>query len=466
MILTAAETAGTMSLAAGHSVAGGKTGGENMERSRLHPHLPLIQDAELEGKVVLIRFDHNVVKEGVIRDPFRIDRTIGTLFHIVERGGRPIMMTHVGRPRDKKTGQIRCRREESVEPIVRYLEQKLHTRIHLAEFPVEGGRGISGIDTSINLAIKDLKARRIGGIYLPNTRWFQGEEAEDERRERFTLQLAGLADLYVNDAFGSWQPHASTYDITKHLPSYAGFLMQEEIINLNRVLEPERPFLAVVAGAKYDTKIGPLNAIYEKVDYLILGGVIYNTFLCAKYDVRIKGVSEEDIALAEELVEKDKKYSKIVELPYIVESDTLEGRIEGKYRTISIRDFKRGEAYNYILDIDPRSFEEPSVKEAIESAKTIFTNAVMGYTPHFIAGSQALDHAIDRNSSAMKMYGGGDTLQEFKNLCPGLYLSVMDDANYYFFTGGGTVLTAIEKGSPYGLKPVEALLDAGKRQKA
>jgi phosphoglycerate kinase len=87
----------------------------------------------------------------------------------------------------------------------------------------------------------------------------------------------------------------------------------------------------------------------------------------------------------------------------------------------------------------------------------------MGLTPHFSAGSQALDQTIDRNSSAMKMYGGGDTLQEFKDLCPGLYLSVMDNANYYFFTGGGTVLTAIEQGSPYGLMPVQALM-ASKRQ--
>ncbi|NJD55107.1 MAG: phosphoglycerate kinase, partial [Nitrospirae bacterium] len=91
--------------------------------------LPLIQDADLNGKIVLVRFDHNVVKKGEIRDPFRIDRTIGTLFHIVERGGRPIMMTHVGRPRDKKSGAIACRPEESVDPIVQYLEQKLHTKI-------------------------------------------------------------------------------------------------------------------------------------------------------------------------------------------------------------------------------------------------------------------------------------------------------------------------------------------------
>jgi phosphoglycerate kinase len=238
--------------------------------------------------------------------------------------------------------------------------------------------------------------------------------------------------------------------------------MQQEIMNLERVLTPDRPFLAVVAGSKYDTKIRPLSAIYDKVDRLILGGVIYNTYLCAKYGVRIKGVMEEDISLARELVEKDRAAGKIVELPLIVESDRLDGRVEGAYRTIAVKDFSPGREYGYVLDIDPSSFEDRTVASAIGEARTIFVNAVMGFTPHFAAGSQALDHAIDRNSGAMKMYGGGDTLQEFKDLCPGLYLSVMDNANYYFFTGGGTVLTAIEKGSPFGLKPVEALIDAGR----
>lgn len=235
--------------------------------------------------------------------------------------------------------------------------------------------------------------------------------------------------------------------------------MQQEIVNLNSVINPERPFIAVVAGAKYDTKIKPLYAIYDKVDKLILGGVLYNTFLCAKYGINIAGVSNSDIEAAKDLVEKDKKNQKIVELPYIVESDTLEGRVEGKYRTISIKDFREGNKYNYILDIDPRSFEDKDVYESISNAKTIFVNAVMGFTPHFTAGSAALDSTIDHNRTAIKMYGGGDTLQEFKNLCPGLYLSVLDNTQYYFFTGGGTVLTAIEQGSPYGLKPVQVLME-------
>src|SRR4030042_6103110 len=212
-----------------------------IESQRLDPRLPLIQDAHLADKIVLIRFDHNVVKDGEIRDPYRIDRSLGTLFNIVERGGRPILMTHVGRPKDKKTGEIKCRPGESVGPIARYLEQKLHIRFHIPQFNTDQKRGIPGIDTSINLAIRDLRERKIGGIYLPNTRWFQGEEAEGEIRDNFALQLAGLADILINDAFGSWQPHASTYAITKYLPSYAGFLMQSEIINLNSVINPQRP---------------------------------------------------------------------------------------------------------------------------------------------------------------------------------------------------------------------------------
>ena len=427
----------------------------------LDPKLPVIQNADLKDKIVLVRVDHNVVKKGVIRDPYRIDATLGTLYNIVERGGRPILMTHVGRTRDKKTGKIKVEDNTSVQPVVEYLERKLHTKFSVPEFPVDPDAGIKQIDTSINWHIRDLRARRIGGIYLPNTRWFEGEEATGDGRERFALQLAGLADVFVNDAFGSWQPHASTCDVTRYLPSFAGFLMQREIAHLRSVLEPERPFVAVVAGAKYDTKIGPLNEIYKKVDHLLLGGIIYNTFLCAKYDIRVAGVSESDINAAKNLVKQDEKAGKIVELPFVVESDTIEARVKGKFRTLNIMDFKPGNEYGYFLDVAPESFDVPEVADVIGSAKTIFVNAVMGFTPHFFEGSEKLDRTIDKNTQAQKLYGGGDTLQEFKNLSPGLYLAAMDNAQYFFFTGGGTVLKAIEEGTPYGLEPVKALMENG-----
>jgi len=435
-----------------------------MDQTKLHPDLPLLEEADLRDKIVLVRVDHNVVKKGMVEDPYRIESTIGTLYYIVEQGGRLILMSHVGRPYDKKTGKITVKDDSSVKPVVEYLERKLHTKFVVPDFPVDETNGIEQIDTSVNWHIRDLVARKIGGIYLPNTRWFMGEERKGPQREAFARQLAGLADVFVNDAFGSWQPHASTFDVTKHLPSYAGFLLQKELGNLRQVLEPSRPFVAVVAGAKYDTKIGPLKEIYKKVDRLILGGVMYNTFLCAKYGIKVAGVGESDIEAAKELVAQDAVAKKIVELPVVVESDVL-GREEGKYRKVAVSDFKPGNQYGYFLDVAAESFEASGVAETMAEARTIFVNAVMGFTPHFTEGSAKLDSTIDKNRTAMKLYGGGDTLQEFKNLSPGLYLSAMDDAQYYFFTGGGAVLKVIEEGDPYGMEPVKALMENKKNGK-
>lgn len=430
-----------------------------MESRNLDPGLRLIQQAEMRGKTVLVRVDHNVVKGGRIKDPYRIDATLGTLYAIAEKGGRPILMTHVGRPRDKKTGNITCQEGESVTPIVQYLEKKLPIKIYMPEFKADPEKGITGLEPSIQRAVEDLKQGKIGMIYLPNTRWFQGEQATGPERGHFTRELAGLADLFVNDAFGSWQPHASTFDVAKELPSYAGDLLQRELASLHHVLNPERPFLGIIAGAKYDTKIGPVRALYEKVDHLILGGLLYNTFLAAKYGIDVAGVSEEDKALAASLVEQDKDKHKILEMPYLVESESTDGRSEGTFRTVELKDLKAGAKYGYFLDVHPDSLEKGKVKEVIGSAKTIFVNAVMGLMPYYYEGTEALYRLIADNKAAMKLFGGGDTLQELKNLCPGIYLSGLDDPDTYYFTGGGSVLTAIEQGSPYGLKPVEVLMD-------
>ena len=116
--------------------------------------------------------DHNVVKKGIIHDPYRIDATIGTLYHINARGGKVILMTHVGRPKDKKTGEIKISNDTSVQPIVDYLQNKLHITMKIPEFYRDKKRGYIGIETSINHLIRELKENRINGIYLPNTRWF------------------------------------------------------------------------------------------------------------------------------------------------------------------------------------------------------------------------------------------------------------------------------------------------------
>jgi phosphoglycerate kinase len=177
----------------------------------------------------------------------------------------------------------------------------------------------------------------------------------------------------------------------------------------------------------------------------------------------VSRLKDSDIALAEDLVEQDKVEHKIVELPFVVESETLEARIEGKYRTISIKDFTPGKEYSYIVDVDPSSFDEPHVVEAIDLSKTIFVNAVMGLMPHFWHGTYKMDEMIDCNRSAQKFFGGGDTLQEFKSLHPGLYQKALESPKYYLFTGGGTVLKVIEEGDPFALPTVKALIENGKQ---
>lgn len=432
-----------------------------MDRNLLDPGLPLIQDADLKDKIVLIRVDHNVVKNGKIKDPYRIDASLPTLFRVVEQGGRPVLMTHVGRPRDKKTGNITEDGHASIEPIVAYLERKLDARFVLPRLEADGDRGLQDIEPFVGNALRDLKERRITGVYLPNTRCFQGEESGDETGDRFARQLASIADIYVNDAFGSWQPHTSTYEVTRHLPAFAGLLMQKELVSLKQVLEPARPFVAILAGSKVDTKIGPLRRIHERVDHLILGGILYNAYLCAKYGIQVEGVDEKDIEAAGELVRMDRGQGKVVELQAVEESDILHWRETGRCWTRWVRDFEEGQAYGPFLDAAPESFDFAEVAESLRNARTIFVNAVMGYTPHFAEGTERLNREIADNEGALKLFGGGDTLQEFKNLNPALYLKALEDPLYYFFTGGGTVLKAIEEGSPYALEPVKALVENG-----
>jgi len=429
-----------------------------MENGKLDPRLKLIQQADMKDKVVLLRVDHNVVKKGIIKDPYRIDATIGTLYAIAAAGGKPILMSHVGRPRDKKTDLISCKEEQSVLPIVRYLEQKLPVKIHPQEFLVDPEKGITHIDDSIKSTLEALRKGAFDMVYLPNSRWFAGEQSKGPERGVLSDELASIADIYINDAFGSWGVAASTYDVATRLPSFAGNLLQKEISNLYRVLEPERPFVGVVAGAKYDTKIGPLKALYNKVDYLILGGLMYNTFLSAKYGITIKGVSDEDKTLAKELVELDGAEGKILEMPWLVESDSAEDRTDGGVRRIETAQLKEGSNLQYILDVHEKSFQDPHITEVIRSARTIFVNAVMGLMPLFFEGSRALYRLINENTAATKLYAGGDTLQELRNLCPGIYIAGLDDPNTYYFTGGGSVLAAIEQGSPYKMKPFEVLL--------
>lgn len=196
-----------------------------------------------------------------------------------------------------------------------------------------------------------------------------------------------------------------------------------------------------MAGSKFDTKIGPLRSILKKVDYLLLGGVIYNAYLAVKYKIDIKGIDKNDLECAKEFVELAKENpGKLLEPEFIVESDTLDGKFEDQYRVHNIKDLKPGTKLNYILDIAKESWQW-NIRSIILRSETIFVNAVMGFTPHFAEGTETLYSLIDQNASAHRnSYGGGDTLQELKNLLPGMYIRCIDDPTYYFFSGGGTIL--------------------------
>lgn len=423
--------------------------------------IPNMMDADLTGKIVLVRMDHNVVKKGKIKDPMRIDATIPTLLHIFKKGGLPILMSHVGRPLDKKTGKIEISEHDSATPIVEYLNQKLMLNGLAVELPADGNDGIKDLKP-LKAATKELKAGKWDYLYLPNTRWFRGEEAKDGAADDFAKALASYAELYINDAFGSWQPHASTYHITQYLPSFAGLLMQKELQNLVKVFEPQRPLVAVVAGSKFDTKIGPLSALIEIADHLVLGGVIYNAYLAAKYGFKISGLSEEDIELARKFIaDSGENISKIVELPYIVQCDSIEERDESNWDVCCIKDIETWEMESeigYILDAAEDSFMQPEIIEVFKGAGTIFVNAVMGYTALFPEGTMAMYSLIDTNASAIKLFGGGDTIQDFRSYMPGLFAEAKDNPKYYFFTGGGAILDAIQSRNPYGMKPVQALI--------
>jgi phosphoglycerate kinase len=425
-----------------------------MEKKQLLTFL----NADLRDKVVLIRVDHNVVKKGKVKDSMRIDATIPTILNIYRKGGKPILMTHVGRPYDKKTGNITISDEESVQPIVDYLEHKLALKIEVPKLLTTEFNGITDL-SRLQEYVAKLKKGETQMLYLPNTRWFKGEETKDEAAETLAMELSRLADVFINDAFGSWQPHVSTFNITQYLPSYSGLLMEKEIKHLEDVFEPLRPMVAVVAGAKFDTKIGPLTSLIKMCDKLVLGGVLYNAYLAAKYDFSINGLGVDDIELARKFIKESGKYAdRIVEMPYIVESDSFEQVSEGSFRTHKVSDLPPGTKLNFILDAGIESYSDENIKSIFNTAGTIFVNAVMGYTTLFKDGTKALYSLIDTNKSAIKLFGGGDTIQDFKDILPGIWMKAANDQQYYFFTGGGAILDAIEQGGPYGMKTVQALL--------
>lgn len=438
--------------------------------------IPIVSKKDVKGNVVLIRVDHNVVKNGMVEDPYRIERTKPTIDFIIDNGGYPILMTHIGRPRDKK-GNIAISNNESVDPIVGYINENWGYKAKVVPVDLSKAteRGLPSLDDSINAALKELKTGKVQILYLPNIRWFSGEEEkEGQVRDRFTEQLASIANIFVNDAFGSPHPHVSTYWVTKELPSFAGFLMRDEIKKLQYLLNlpgKEHPFLAIVAGEKIDTKIGALESLRDLADNLLVGGLPANALICAKYNVKINGIGETETRIAKDLLDKDKTENKLL-IPDLVMVSDIEcnkekQRQEGTYRELDLSTIKEGKNLGYVYDVSPNYFKKPEVVNAINRAKTGFINAVVGFDKAgFKEGTLVLYQLLDK-STARLYFGGGDTLTALKKYIPDFYKKLIENpVKHTLFTGGGTILDGFESRGVENMKVINTLIENGGKKPA
>ena len=436
------------------------------------PSLPIVSADDVRGKVVLIRVDHNAIKKGKLDDPYRLERSRPTIDLVLSNGGYPILMTHVNRPRDKETGKIKVSEDDSVAAAVEYIESNWKHSCVVAGVDISHptDKGFTGLDKSVDEAIDKMKAGKVDIVYLPNTRWFAGEEEKSLTglRERFTAELASIADIFVNDAFGSHQAHVSTYDITKKLPSFAGLLMAEEIEKLEYLLNlpaEKHPFLSIVAGAKMDTKIGALESLREVSDNLLVGGLPANALICAKYGVKINGVKANEIKVAKRLLAADTAENKLLIPDLVVASDVAYSkdspRQPGGYREVDLTKVHEGDNLGFVYDISPNYFERDQVKAIIGNAKTAFTNAVMGFDKAgFTEGTIAMYNLLAA-SGAELYFGGGDTLKALKKYTSDFYKKLITSKVHTMFTGGGTILTGFESKGVYKMKVIKALIDNG-----
>jgi len=227
--------------------------------------LRTIRDVDVQGKRVLVRVDFNVpIENGKVLDDWRLRATLPTIRYLTERGAKVILLSHLGRPKGKRDEQF------SLRPVAQRLSELLGQPVQFAD------------DCVGEVAEQGVARLRAGEVLLlENLRFHAGEEANDEA---FAQQLARLGDVFVNDAFGAaHRAHASVHAITKFLPSYAGLLMEREVTHLSRLLEaPEKPFVAVLGGAKVSDKIGVIRNLLTKVDALLIGGAMAFTFLKAQ----------------------------------------------------------------------------------------------------------------------------------------------------------------------------------------
>jgi phosphoglycerate kinase len=380
-----------------------------------------LPDSLLHGKRVLVRVDYNVPLDGTrVTDDKRIRETLPTLQYLLDRGTKVILVSHLGRPKGK------WNEEFSLRPAAEHLKTLIKAPVHFVS-------DILGPEA--NAAADSLKSGEV--LVLENMRFLPGEETNDAK---LSEALAAFGDIYVNDAFGSaHRAHASTCGVAEVMkrdnkPAVAGFLMEKELRFLGgAVANPERPFIAILGGAKISGKIDVIESLLPRVDHILIGGAMANTFFRAMgLETGGSLVEEDRIALAKELMDRAGK--KLV-LPV---DCVVAGEPKAGTRTFTL-DRNQVPPEGKIFDIGPKSVA--TFRDVIERAKTILWNGPVGMfeIPEFSYGTEGVARAVADATKlgAVTIVGGGDTAAAVEG-------ANLADRMSHVSTGGGASLEFLE----------------------
>jgi len=377
-----------------------------------------VRDVEVEGKRIFLRVDFNVpldVNTGVISDDSRIQASLPTIKYLVDHKARIILCSHLGRPKGKVVEELR------MAPVAQRLSR-------LTGLWVSTARDCVGQE--VESKVQTLKEGDL--LFLENVRFHPEEETNDPN---FAQELAKLADIYVDDAFGTaHRAHASTVGIAKHLPSVAGFLMEKELKIMGDLLHnPEHPFACLIGGAKVSDKMGLLQNMLRKVDMLLVGGGMVATFLKAQgYEVGHSLIEEDKLGLARDLLQEAEEWKVPLLLPIdVVVAEEI--KAEASTKVVPTIDIAPS---SYIVDIGPQSIE--LFYNELGKCRAVMWNGPMGIyeIPQFAQGTRSLADFLS-TLNATTVIGGGSSAEVVQEMG-------LSNKMTHVSTGGGASLRFLE----------------------